>query len=141
MVEPEGYIDINIFVYWLGSHPTFGKASYEWIKKIEEAPRGKYVTSALTLYQTIVIIAGLTGKNLKDQELVEEVLNPLESLSGLRIIPLTVEDVTRAAKLMKEYSLDYEDAIHLATALRSKAKEIISNDKDFDRTTLKRRFS
>ncbi|MBS7626801.1 PIN domain-containing protein [Candidatus Bathyarchaeota archaeon] len=141
MVDPEGYIDINIFVYWLGNHPTFGRASYEWIKKIEEAPRGKYVTSALTLYQTMVIIAGLTGKNLKDQELIEEVVNSIESLSGLRIIPLTMEDVTQAAKLMKEYSLDCEDAMHLATALRSRAKEIISNDEDFNRTPLKRRFS
>ncbi|MEM3731857.1 MAG: type II toxin-antitoxin system VapC family toxin [Candidatus Bathyarchaeia archaeon] len=141
MVDPDSYIDINIFVYWLGNHPTFGRTSYDWIKKIEEAPRGKYVTSALTLYQTMVIIAGLTGKNLKDQELIEEVMNSIESLFGLRIIPLTVEDVTQAAKLMKEYNLDYEDAVHLATALRSKAKEIISNDEDFDRTPLKRRFS
>lgn len=138
--NPEGYVDINIFVYWLGNHPAFGRKSYEWIKKIEEASRGKYVTSALTPYQTMVIIAGLTGKNLKDQELVEEILNSMESLSGLRITPLTVEDVTQAAELMKEYSLDYEDAVHLATALRSKAKEIISNDEDFDRTTLKRRL-
>ncbi|MBS7612391.1 type II toxin-antitoxin system VapC family toxin [Candidatus Bathyarchaeota archaeon] len=141
MVEPEAYIDVNVFVYWLGNHPTFGGASYEWIKKIEGAPRGKYVTSALTLYQIMVIIAGLTGKNLKDQELIEEVVNSIESLPGLRIIPLTVEDITQAAKLMKEYSLDYEDAIHLTTALRSKAKEIISNDEDFNRTPLKRKFS
>ena len=88
----------------------------------------------------MVIIAGLTGKNLKDQELVEEVVNSVEGLSGLRIMPLTVEDLTEAAKLMKEHSLDYEDAIHLASALRSRAKEIISNDEDFDRTPLKRAF-
>ena len=87
-----------------------------------------------------MVIAGLTGKNLKDQELVEEVVNSIESLSGLRIMPLTVEDITQATKLMKEYSLDYEDAVHLAAALRSKAKEIISNDEDFDRTPLKRKF-
>ncbi|MCC6024602.1 MAG: PIN domain-containing protein [Thaumarchaeota archaeon] len=42
---------------------------------------------------------------------------------------------------MKEYGLDYEDALHLAVALRNKAEEIISNDQDFDRTPLKRRFS
>lgn len=52
-----------------------------------------------------------------------------------------MEELTQAAKLMKEYSLDYEDAVHLATALRNKAKEIISNDEDFDKTPLKRRFS
>jgi len=141
MVDSEVYIDINIFIYWLGNHPTFGRTSYEWIKKIEEAPRGKYVTSALTLYQTMIIIASLTGKNLKDQELIEEVVNSIKSLSGLKIIPLTMEDITQAVKLMKEYNLDYEDAIHLASALRSETKEIISNDEDFDKTPLKRRFS
>jgi predicted nucleic acid-binding protein len=42
---------------------------------------------------------------------------------------------------MIEYELDYEDALHLAAALKSKAKEIIFNDQDFDKTPLKRRFS
>ena len=106
MVDPEGYVDVNVFVYWLGNHPTLGRTSYEWIRKIEGASRGKYVTSALTLYQIMVIIAGLTGKNLKDQELVEEVVNSIEGLSGLRIMPITVEDITEAAKLMKEHRLD-----------------------------------
>ncbi|MEM1995196.1 MAG: type II toxin-antitoxin system VapC family toxin [Nitrososphaerales archaeon] len=138
--DSEGYIDVNVFVYWLGNHPTLGRTSYEWVRKIEGASRGKYVTSALTLYQIMVIIAGLTGKNLKDQELVEEAVNSIEGLPGLRIMPLTMEDLIEAAKLMKEYSLDYEDAIHLASALKSRAKEIISNDVDFDRTPLKRRF-
>jgi len=52
-------------------------------------------------------------------------------------MPLTVEDIMEAAKLMKGYSLDYEDAIHLATVLRSRAKEIISNDEDFEREAYK----
>lgn len=138
--DSEGYIDVNVFVYWLGNHPTLGRTSYEWVRKIEGASRGKYVTSALTLYQIMVIIAGLTEKNLKERELVEEVVNSIEGLPGLRIMPLTMEDLIEAAKLMKEYSLDYEDAIHLASALKSRAKEIISNDVDFDRTPLKRRF-
>ncbi|MGC9095493.1 MAG: type II toxin-antitoxin system VapC family toxin [Candidatus Bathyarchaeia archaeon] len=140
MVEPEAYVDINVFIYWLGNHPTFGKKAHQWIKKIEEAPRGKYVTSTLTIYQTLVIIAGLTGKNLKDQKLVEEIVNSIKSLPGLTITPLTTEDITQATKLTTEYDLDYEDAIHLAAALRNKAKEIISNDKDFDKTPLKRKF-
>ena len=39
---------------------------------------------------------------------------------------------------MKAYDIDYEDALHLATALRVGAKEIVSNDKDFDKTPLTR---
>ncbi|MEM0441281.1 MAG: type II toxin-antitoxin system VapC family toxin [Candidatus Caldarchaeum sp.] len=141
MVDPEAYVDVNIFVYWLGNHPAFGRTSYGWIKRIEQAQRGRYVTSALTLYQTTVIVAGLTGKNLKDRGLVERVMRSLRSLTGLRILPLTVEDLTQATKVMNDYNLDYEDAVHLAAAIRSKAKEIISNDEHFDRTSLKRKFS
>ncbi|MEM3403448.1 MAG: type II toxin-antitoxin system VapC family toxin [Nitrososphaeria archaeon] len=140
MVDPESYVDINVFVYWLGNHPTFGETAYEWIKKIEKSTRGKYVTSTLTIYQTLVIIAGLTGKNLKVQELIIEIVNSIKSLPGLTITPLTIEDISQATKLITEYDLDYEDALHLATALRNKAKEIISNDKDFDKTPLKRKF-
>ncbi|MEM0482293.1 MAG: hypothetical protein QXM16_05355 [Nitrososphaerota archaeon] len=39
MVGPEVYVDTNIFVYWLGNHPTHGRTSYEWVKKIEKASR------------------------------------------------------------------------------------------------------
>jgi len=141
MVDPEIYIDTNIFIYWLGNHPTFGEKAHQWIKRVEESPHGKYATSSLTIYQTLVIIAGLTGKNLRDRKLAEEVTHSITGLPGLTIIPLTQEDMTRATSLMREYELDYEDAIHLAAALKSKVKEIISNDQDFDRTPLKRRFS
>ncbi len=140
MVDIERYIDTNIFIYWLGNHPTFGEKAYQWIKKIEEAPKGKYATSTLTIYQTLVIIAGLTGRNLKDQTLVEEITHSITDLPGLTIISLTQKDITQAANLMKEYELDYEDALHLTAALKSKAKEIISNDQDFDKTPLKRRL-
>jgi predicted nucleic acid-binding protein len=140
MVEYEGYIDTNIFIYWLGNHPVFGEKAYQWVKRVEEASRGKYATSALTIYQTLVVVAGLTNKNLKDQ-LVEDIVNAITSLRGLTVIPLTQKDIIQAISLMREYRLDYEDALHLATALRSKAKEIISNDQDFDRTPLKRRFA
>jgi len=141
MVGIESYLDANIFVYWLCKHPTFGEVARGWIKSVEEARKGKYATSTLTIYQTLVIIAGLTGRNLKDQRLVEEIIRSITDLAGLTIIPLTQKDLTQAANLMKEYELDYEDALHLSAALKSRAKEIISNDQDFDKTPLKRRFT
>lgn len=98
------------------------------------------MTSTLTLYQTLMIIAGLTDKNLKDKKLVEKIVNSITSLPGLIITPLTKEDVSKAVSLMGEYDLDYEDALHLAAALRNKTKEIISNDQDYDKTPLKRKF-
>lgn len=138
MVDNSSYVDINIFVYWLGNHPTFGETAYKWIKKIENSPRGKYVTSSLTLYETLVIIAGLTGKSLKDETFTEEVINSITHIKGLMIEPLKLEDFTKAVDLMREYNLDCEDSIHLAVALRTGVQEILSNDNDFDVTPIKR---
>jgi len=132
------YIDVNIFVYWLGNHPKYGQTAREWIKKIETSPRGEYVTSALTLYETLVIMGGLTGKNLKDKNFVQQVINPITSIKGLTIEPLKSEDFKKAAEMMNEYKLDYEDSLHLAAAIRTDAQEIISNDKDFDVAQIKR---
>ncbi len=140
MVAPESYVDINVFVYWLGKHPTLGETAYKWVKRIEEAPKGKYLTSSLTLYELPIILAGLTGRNLADKTFIETAVDSITSLPGLQIAPLTAEEITQAVSLMKEYDLDYEDAIHLATALRKSVKEIISNDRDFDKTPLKRKF-
>ena len=75
-----------------------------------------------------------------DKTLVEEIVKSIAGIRSLTITPLTVEDVIEAANLMKEYDLDYEDALHLATALRNSVREIISNDQDFDKTQLKRTF-
>jgi predicted nucleic acid-binding protein len=138
MVDNSSYVDINIFVYWLGNHPKFGATAYNWIKKIEGSPRGRYVTSSLTLYETLVIIAGLTGQSLRDKAFTEEVINSITHIKGLTIEPLKPEDFTKAVDLMKEYNLDYEDSVHLAVALRTGVQEIISNDKDFDPAPIKR---
>ncbi|MEM3383889.1 MAG: type II toxin-antitoxin system VapC family toxin [Nitrososphaerales archaeon] len=134
------YIDVNIFTYWLGKHPLFGEIAYNWIKKIENAPHGEYITSTLTIYEVLIIISGLTGKSLKDKSIVEGVIDSITNLRGLTIHPLKHEDIVQAITLMRDYDLDYEDSLHLSVALRVSAKEIISNDKDFDKTPLKRRF-
>jgi len=138
MVDQPRYVDVNIFIYWLGNHPKFGKTAYNWIKQIENSPRGEYTTSSLTIYETLVIIAGLTGKNLKDKTFVEEVVNSITQIKGLKVEPLKPEDFTEAIDLMNDYNLDYEDATHLATATRLNAKEIVTNDKDFDTTPIRK---
>jgi predicted nucleic acid-binding protein len=138
MVDNPSYVDINIFVYWLGNHPKFGETAHKWIKKIEQSQRGKYVTSSLTLYEALVIIAGLAGKSLRDKAFTEEVITSITNIRGLTIEPLKPEDFTKAAELMEDYKLDYEDSIHLAVATRTGAQEILSNDEDFDVAPIKR---
>ena len=138
MVDQPRYVDVNIFIYWLGNHPKFGETAYKWIKKIDQSPRGEYVTSSLTIYETLIIIAGLTGKNLKDKNFVGNVINSITHIKGLTIEPLKPEDLIKAVHLMNDCKLDYEDSIHLAIATRTGTQEIVSNDKDFDATPLKR---
>jgi uncharacterized protein len=137
-VETTRYLDVNIFVYWLGKHPTFGETAYQWIQKIENSTRKEYVTSSLTIFEVVVILAGLAGKNLKDKAFVEEVTTSLTRIKGLTIEPLKPEDFTGATDLMSNYKIDYEDALHLAVATRIGAQEIVSNDKDFNTTQMKR---
>jgi predicted nucleic acid-binding protein len=137
-VETTRYVDVNIFVYWLGKHPKFGETAYKWVCKIENSTRKEYVTSSLTIYEALVIMAGLAGSNLKDKAFVEEVINSLTRMKGLTIEPIKLEDFTSATDLMSNYKIDYEDALHLAVATRIGAQEIISNDKDFSTTHIKR---
>ena len=138
MVDKPRYVDVNIFVYWLGNHLKYTPIARKWIEKIEGSQRGEYVTSSLTLYEALIILGGLTGRNLKDKNFVRQVINPITSLKALTIEPLKSEDFKKASELMNECGLDYEDSLHLAVAIRAGAQEIISNDKDFDTTQIKR---
>jgi uncharacterized protein len=138
MVDSKRYIDVNIFVYWIGDHQKFGEMATQWITKIENSPRGEYVTSSLSIYETLVIMGGMTGKTMKDKSFVEEVVNALTHIKGLAIEPLKPEDFIEAKNQMNDCKLDYEDALHLAVATRTGAQEIVSNDKDFDGTPIKR---
>ncbi|MCL4430329.1 MAG: type II toxin-antitoxin system VapC family toxin, partial [Chloroflexi bacterium] len=87
-----------------------------------------------------VVIAGLTGKNLKDKALMSGIIKAITGIKGLAIEPLKPEDFTVAVDLMNDYKLDYEDSVHLAVAIRTGTNEIISNDKDFSSTPIKAVF-
>lgn len=132
---------MNVFVYWLGGNPEHGQRAKEWVKRMER-PMGReeeYCTSSLTLYEAAVILAGLTGADLRDAELAEGVISSISSLPGLRVESLTARDFREALRLM-EIGYALEDAIHAASALRVGAEEVVSNDRDFDRGPLRRVF-
>lgn len=124
------YVDVNVFVYWLCGHPEFGEKAKNWIEKIEK--EGNFITSTLTLYETLVIVAGLTNNSLKDKKFVKTIIDSFISLKGLKIEPLVREDFAKAVEIMNDFRLDFEDSLHLAVAMRKNVEEIISNDGDFD---------
>ena len=139
MVERKWYVDVNIFIYWIGGHPKYGDNSIRWIRKMEEG-KDIFITSTLTIYETLVILAGLTGRNLADKDFVNNILTSLTSLRSLKYIPLKSEDYLNAIEYISKFRLDLEDAIHYSVAKRNNINNIISNDEDFDRTDLKRVF-
>ena len=139
-MEPEAYLDINVFVYWLGGHPTYGVKAHRWIELVENGPGTGYATSALSLYQVLVVMAGLTGETMNDAGFVEKVQEAITCLRGLRILPLTSTHFSRALDLMQVHGIDYEDALHLAVAMDEGFDTIVSNDDDFDKTPMKRVF-
>ncbi len=127
------YLDVNIFIYWLTNHPEFGEIALSWVEKINDNPN-EYMTSALTIYETSIIIAGLLGKTLKDTRFITQLNEIFSELNNLKIIPLTSQQLFEAPILMEKYNLDYEDAIHLNAALENDVVRIISNDKDFNKS-------
>lgn len=140
MVESKRYVDVNIFIYWLGGHPVFGDRALQWVKRIEGASKGEYVTSSLTFHEAVTIITGLTGGSSRDASLVNGVVEPILNLKGLKPVPLTSDDILRSKELMDEHDLDYEDSLHLAAALSAGSKEMVLNDRDFDLVGPKRIF-
>jgi len=140
MAQTKRYVDVNVFIYWLGNNPTFGETARKWIDEIENSPSGGYVTSSLSLYEALVSLAGLANKTLKDYEFVESVIKALNGIKGLMIEPITPADYTTAIDLMDECGLDYEDSLHLAVAVRTGTSEVVSNDKHFNSTPLKRSY-
>ncbi|MFA4647584.1 PIN domain-containing protein [Pyrococcus kukulkanii] len=104
--------DVNVFIYWLTSHPEFGKKAKMWIKRMERG--GEYITSSLTLYEVAVIISGLVNKSLRDREFLEKTLTPLLEIQNLRIEPLLKQDFVNALSIAKKYKLDLEDSLHLS---------------------------
>jgi Predicted nucleic acid-binding protein, contains PIN domain len=134
------YVDVNVFVYWLGKHPLFGATAHDWIQKIANSSPREYVTSSLAIYQALYVLAGLAGTNLKNKLFVQQITTSLTQIKGLTIESLKLEDLTNAAELMNHNKLDYEDALHLAVATRTGVKEIITNDKRFNAANVKRTF-
>jgi predicted nucleic acid-binding protein len=88
----------------------------------------------------VYVLAGLAGTNLRNKLFVQQITTYLTQIKGLTIESLKPEDLTTAAELMNANKLDYEDALHLAVATRTGAKEIITNDKRFNAANIKRIF-
>jgi len=125
------YVDVNVFVYWLGDDPVFGDEATGIIERIEKGERA--ATSSLTPWLTHVALVMAAARNYSEEKLVEKFLE----LPFLRVEPLELGDYEKAVGAMRRYGLDLEDGLHFALAERLKIREVYSNDRDFEKTPLK----
>jgi predicted nucleic acid-binding protein len=127
------YIDVNVFVYWLTDHPDFGEPATRIIKNMELGERA--CTSSLTVWMLHILLR-------KEVETYSEetLLGMLSNLKNLKIVPLTYRDFLNAQALKKDLGFDFEDSLHYAVAERMNAEVLYSNDRDFDRGYIARKF-
>ncbi len=124
------YVDVNVFVYWLGDDTVFGEEATGIIERIEKGE--KAVTATITPWLVHVVLQGM-GRGYSEKKMIER----LDDVEFLRMEPLTWNDYGSASKCMETYKLDLEDSLHLAIAQRLGILEIYSNDGDFSKTSVK----
>lgn len=125
------YVDVNVFVYWLGDDPVFGDEATGIIERIEKGERT--ATSSLTPWLTHVALVNARARNYSEEKLTEK----FRELVFLRVEPVTIDDYQTAVTAMRRYRLDLEDSLHFTVAERLRIREIYSNDRDFEKTPLR----
>jgi uncharacterized protein len=123
------YLDSNIFIYpvlYRAESQAQAKKAKEILAKIENGTLPA-CTSTLTWDEVVWVVKKNMGR--------EEAVNQGRKLLGfpnLEFISVDNSIVSRAQKLMEKYPLNPRDAIHVASALEKRIKEIISEDSELD---------
>ncbi len=127
------FVDTNVFIYAIQGHPEFGEVSKIILERIDSGE--KAVTSQINLAE----VCWWLEKHKRSEE-IEEEIKLISSIFHLEIIPLDMRDFIAASEFVKKYKIDFNDCISLAVMKRMNISTIYSNDRDFDRTWIKRKF-
>jgi predicted nucleic acid-binding protein len=127
------FVDTNIFLYVIQGHPEFGELSKRILERIDEEEEA--VTSQINLAE----VCWWLEKHKRKKE-IEEKIKLISSILYLEIVSLSMDDFLLASEFVKEYQIDFNDCISLAVMKRMNMDTIYSNDKDFDKTWVKREF-
>lgn len=144
------FIDANIFL-----HHAFGTndSSIAFLKRVETENIKAY-TSALVLEEVVFKLVMQSASNfvekinleklkrfLSDGKNRKKTLDPVERYlsyittlgsMGLRVIDLTLKDITISFEKAKSHGLITADAAHLAVMERKGIRDIASSDADFE---------
>ncbi len=123
------YLDSNVFIYAVTHDSTkYAKArkAIDVLRKVEEGDT-KAVTSFLTWDELVWVVWKLKGRDAGIR--AGSALLKLENLS-LSAVNSSV--MLRSQELLEKYPLKPRDSIHMATALLTGEKEVVSDDSDLD---------
>ncbi|MGH2639385.1 MAG: type II toxin-antitoxin system VapC family toxin [Rhabdochlamydiaceae bacterium] len=122
------YVDSNIFIYPVVAEHSDAKAhgASEILIDIAEG-RIDAFTSCLTWDEVVWNVRKYLGR----EAAVKEGRNLLE-FPNLKMVAATNNVLNTAQELMEKHGLKPRDAIHMATCIEHGAKELISDDSDFD---------
>jgi len=115
-------IDTNVFIYHFEAHPSYvslAREIFAWL----ERPTHSAVTSTITM--TEVLVHHYRNQNhLK----VDRYFGLISTFPHLEWIPPDIAIADTAAQLRAQYRLRTPDALQVATAIRSGATAMLSND-------------
>ena len=121
------YLDSNIFIY---AALNMKPAADNCIKMLEKAVKNEIevCTSVLTwdeFFHSIKKNLGASYAAIESERLLK--------FLNLKFIDADIEVVSLAQRLTTKYNLGPRDAIHAASAILNRCKEIMSDDPDFDK--------
>ncbi len=120
------YLDSNVFLYAILNDGGLGIASKKILTRLAKNEFAG-CTSFLTWDEFVYTLKKRFGKDIALREGEKFLYFP--NLSFLKVDQAVIFE---AQNFMKKYSLNPRDAIHAASAFLNHAKEIISDDPDFD---------
>lgn len=121
--HPRVGIDTNVLIYLLEGTGMEADAAGALLDELAlGAGEGVLATLAIAEVGTGPARAG-------DAAMVQRYADELESLEGVRLVPLDREVAVRAAIIRGSGSLTLADAIHLATARVAGASAFVTNDR------------
>lgn len=120
-------LDANIILEVLYKRSKW-EESYKLLNKVKEGSVKAYI-----LHFTIHGISAILGK----PELVSKFLSEITTWRGLSIVNLPLQEELIACELANKVNLDFDDGLHYYFSKKISVP-IISFDKDFDKTDIKR---
>lgn len=116
------YLDANAIVFVVEGPDELRATVTAWLDKAENSPDGAVVTSRLSF--TECYTQSLRERNTAAFQALERFFNT----SGVEILSIDDDLVDIATDLQKDFSLKTIDALHVATAIRSKSDVFLTRD-------------